>query len=107
MSKLRVVHYLNQFFAGVGGEAMANQGPGVKEGAVGPGMLVNRLLGDRTVAARGSSVGAGTGGQGVTWACTVTTRKTQLWVCRCRHHVTSCGRAVEINYQGEHRPRAV
>lgn len=47
MSKLQVVQYLNQFFAGVGGEAMANRGPGIKEGAVGAGMLINRLLGDR------------------------------------------------------------
>ena len=33
-SSLRVVHYLNQFFAGVGGEEKASEGPQVKEGRV-------------------------------------------------------------------------
>ncbi|MCC7485733.1 MAG: glycine/betaine/sarcosine/D-proline family reductase selenoprotein B [Burkholderiales bacterium] len=47
MTRLRVVHYLNQFFAGVGAEAMAHEAPGVKRGAVGPGVLLNRLLGER------------------------------------------------------------
>ncbi|HEX9871401.1 MAG TPA: glycine/sarcosine/betaine reductase selenoprotein B family protein, partial [Candidatus Tectomicrobia bacterium] len=34
---LRVVHYLNQFFAGVGGEDMANIPPRLQEGSVGSG----------------------------------------------------------------------
>jgi hypothetical protein len=33
---LRVVHYVNQFFAGVGGEEHADVGVSVKVGAVGP-----------------------------------------------------------------------
>ncbi|MBI4199347.1 MAG: glycine/betaine/sarcosine/D-proline family reductase selenoprotein B [Chloroflexi bacterium] len=36
-SELRVVHYVNQFFAGVGGEEKAGVAPGVLRGAVGPG----------------------------------------------------------------------
>lgn len=46
MTKLRVVHYVNQFFAGVGGEDRAGEAPGVKTGAVGPGLALQRALGD-------------------------------------------------------------
>ena len=43
---LRVGHYLNQFFAGVGAEAHANHAPERRDGAVGPGRLLQGLLGD-------------------------------------------------------------
>jgi len=42
----RIVHYVNQFFAGVGGEESAGTPPGVLEGAVGPGRLLQTLLGE-------------------------------------------------------------
>ncbi len=41
MSKIKVVHYINQFFAGIGGEEKADIKPEVREGAVGPGMALN------------------------------------------------------------------
>jgi glycine/betaine/sarcosine/D-proline reductase family selenoprotein B len=41
---LRLGHYLNQFFAGVGGEERANQPPGVREGPLGPGRALQSLL---------------------------------------------------------------
>ena len=41
----RVVHYLNQFFAGIGGEEAADTEPAVREGAVGPGRRLQALLG--------------------------------------------------------------
>ena len=41
----RVVHYLNQFFAGFGGENAASTAPCVKPGAVGPGKKLQELLG--------------------------------------------------------------
>lgn len=44
MSKLRVVHYINQFFAGIGGEEKADYKPEVREGFVGPGMALNNLI---------------------------------------------------------------
>ena len=44
---LRVVHYLNQFFGGIGAEEHANLPLQVKEGAVGPGRAVQQMLGDR------------------------------------------------------------
>jgi glycine reductase len=44
--RVRVVHYLNQFFAGIGGEAQAGHGVGARSGPVGPGTLLARLLGD-------------------------------------------------------------
>jgi glycine reductase len=44
MSKLRVVHYINQFFAGIGGEEKADYKPEVREGFVGPGMAINNLM---------------------------------------------------------------
>ena len=34
----RVVHYINQFFANIGGEEMAHVPPELREGRVGPGM---------------------------------------------------------------------
>lgn len=41
MSKLRIVHYLNQFFGQIGGENKADTAPLKKDGAVGPGMALN------------------------------------------------------------------
>jgi glycine reductase complex component B subunit gamma len=43
---LRVVHYVNQFFGGIGGEEQANVGVSVKAGAVGPGRALETALGD-------------------------------------------------------------
>ena len=37
----RVVHYINQFFAQIGGEEMAHVAPELREGFVGPGMALN------------------------------------------------------------------
>lgn len=42
---MRVVHYLNQFFGGLGGEERAGVALEVREGAVGPGKLLEQLLG--------------------------------------------------------------
>jgi glycine reductase len=44
---LRVVHYLNQFFGGIGGEDKAHVGPQVKYGPIGPGRAVQEVLGER------------------------------------------------------------
>lgn len=44
--KYRVVHYLNQFFAQIGGEEKANIPPLIKEGAVGPGIPLQQALGE-------------------------------------------------------------
>jgi len=41
----RVVHYVNQFFAGLGGENAASTPPGAKPGAIGPGRKLQELLG--------------------------------------------------------------
>jgi glycine reductase len=43
---MRVVHYLNQFFGGIGAEEQAGVGLEVRDGAVGPGKLLEQLLGD-------------------------------------------------------------
>jgi glycine reductase len=43
---MRVVHYLNQFFGGLGGEDKAGAPLEVREGAVGPGLLLEQLLGN-------------------------------------------------------------
>jgi len=40
MSKYKVVHYINQFFAGIGGEEKANIPPEMRDGVVGPGMAL-------------------------------------------------------------------
>ena len=38
MAKYKIVHYINQFFAGIGGEEKADYTPELREGVVGPGM---------------------------------------------------------------------
>lgn len=45
MSK-KVVHYVNQFFAGIGGEEQAHIPAEIREGVVGPGQALNAKLGD-------------------------------------------------------------
>src|SRR3989442_4385257 len=47
MATLRVVHYLNQFFAGIGAEDRADTPPDHREGPVGPGRLLQQAFGDR------------------------------------------------------------
>lgn len=42
--KLRVVHYLNQFFGGLGGEDKAHVGPQIVKGATGPGRAIQAAL---------------------------------------------------------------
>jgi glycine reductase len=42
---MRVVHYLNQFFGGLGGEEKGGAGLEARDGAVGPGLLLEQLLG--------------------------------------------------------------
>jgi len=44
--KIRVVHYINQFFGQYGGEEFASMAPVVKEGPVGPGALLQSALGE-------------------------------------------------------------
>ena len=41
---MRVVHYLNQFFGGLGGEEAADMPPRIQDGAVGPGRLLEQVL---------------------------------------------------------------
>lgn len=45
MSK-KVVHYVNQFFAGIGGEEQAHIPAEIRDGVVGPGQALNAALGD-------------------------------------------------------------
>ena len=40
----KVIHYINQFFANIGGEEMAHVPPGIRDGAVGPGLGFNRAF---------------------------------------------------------------
>jgi glycine reductase len=42
---MRIVHYLNQFFGGLGGEERADAPPVARAGAVGPGLALQQLLG--------------------------------------------------------------
>ncbi|MQG67716.1 MAG: glycine/betaine/sarcosine/D-proline family reductase selenoprotein B [SAR202 cluster bacterium] len=43
---MRVVHYVNQFFGGIGGEEAAGLALESRDGAVGPGRLLEQVLGD-------------------------------------------------------------
>ncbi len=42
---MRIVHYLNQFFGGKGGEEAADIAPLMQDGAIGPGKLLEQVLG--------------------------------------------------------------
>jgi betaine reductase len=44
-SKIRCVHYLNQFFGQIGGEDKADTRPLKRDGAVGPGNLIQEMSG--------------------------------------------------------------
>ncbi len=46
LDEARVVYFLNQFFAGVGGEEKANIGPHIREGLVGPGPSLHKAFGN-------------------------------------------------------------
>jgi len=43
---MRIIHYLNQFFGGIGAEEQAGSALEIREGAIGPGKLLETLLGD-------------------------------------------------------------
>lgn len=45
----KVIHYINQFFAGAGGEDTASMAPELIEGAKGPGLALNAALEDAEV----------------------------------------------------------
>ena len=44
--KIRVVHYLNQFFAQIGGEDKGDVGPTVKSGVIGAGRALQQAFGE-------------------------------------------------------------
>lgn len=46
MEKIRVIHYINQFFAQIGGEEKADIEPMLTEGIIGPGIALQSGLGD-------------------------------------------------------------
>ena len=46
-ARVRTLHYINQFFAGIGGEEANDLPVEVREGAVGPGRALDQILGDR------------------------------------------------------------
>ena len=46
MATYKIVHYLNQFFGGIGGEDKADYKPEVREEIIGPGMALKAGLGD-------------------------------------------------------------
>lgn len=43
---VKVIHYINQFFGGIGGEEHANLPPDIREGPVGPGRALQQALGE-------------------------------------------------------------
>ncbi len=46
MAKYKIVHYLNQFFGGIGGEEKAGFEPEVKKEKIGPGLALVQALGE-------------------------------------------------------------
>lgn len=47
MSVIKVVHYINQFYAGIGGEDKAGIPASLQEGAIGPGLAFKNQFGDQ------------------------------------------------------------
>ena len=54
---MRIVHYVNQFFGGKGGEEAADLEPDLQDGAVGPGRLLEQVLGGDAHVVRSIIVG--------------------------------------------------
>jgi glycine reductase len=54
---MRIVHYVNQFFGGKGGEEAADLEPALQDGAVGPGKLLEQVLGGDAHVVRSIIVG--------------------------------------------------
>ena len=46
MSKKKVIHYMNQFFAGIGGEEKAGIPSEIRKEKIGPGAALEKSLGD-------------------------------------------------------------
>ncbi len=46
MEKLKIIHYINQFYAGIGGEEKADEPPQLIKGPVGPGIALQAALGE-------------------------------------------------------------
>jgi len=46
LAKAKIVHYINQFYAGIGGEEKAGVGPEKRDGFVGPGQALSGALAD-------------------------------------------------------------
>lgn len=46
MAKYKIVHYLNQFFGGIGGEETADYKPEIRDGKIGPGAAIEAALGE-------------------------------------------------------------
>ncbi len=46
MSKIKVIHYINQFFAGIGGEEKADYKPELRKEVVGPGIELQKRFGE-------------------------------------------------------------
>lgn len=46
MDKIKVAHYINQFFAGIGGEEKTDVGPAWRYGPIGPGIALQAALGE-------------------------------------------------------------
>lgn len=40
----KAIHYINQFFAGIGGEELADHKPEIREGAIGPALAMDSML---------------------------------------------------------------
>ena len=45
---MRIVYYLNQFFGGIGGEEEAGRPPEIRPNALGPGRLLEQILGEHS-----------------------------------------------------------
>lgn len=45
----KIVHYINQFFGGIGGEESADYKPEIKNGAIGPGLALEKSLIDAEI----------------------------------------------------------
>jgi len=54
---MQIVHYLNQFFGGKGGEEAADLTPQMQDGAVGPGKLLEQVMGEDAQIVRSLIVG--------------------------------------------------
>ena len=93
---IRIVHYLNQFFGGVGGEDKADLRARVVEGMIGPGRAIQKALGRRGEVVATIICGDNYFAENIESA----SEEVRKWILSCQPHVLIAGPAFNAGRYG-------